>query len=124
MQEFTAPVRNSEGGYLGRLWVANDVTQRKRAEAELERTSEQLSLLLESLPVISYTCRAQGDYGNTYISSNVASITGHQPEEFIADSAFWANHVHPEDLPAVLEGLSDLLVKGHQEHESSSRIDL
>jgi GAF domain-containing protein len=45
--------------------------ERDKQAVALKHTGEQLSLLLESLPIIFYTSKAEGDFGLTYISSNI-----------------------------------------------------
>jgi hypothetical protein len=37
---------------------------------------------------------------------------GYEPEEFLGDGTFWANHIHPDDEKRVLEETGQLLEKG------------
>ena len=32
------------------------------------------------------------------MSPNIFQLTGYQPEQFINDSKFWIDHIHPEDI--------------------------
>ncbi|MFA5808913.1 MAG: PAS domain S-box protein [Thermoleophilia bacterium] len=91
--------------------------ERDEQAVALRRTGEQLSLLLESLPIIFYTSRAEDDFGVTYVSSNVETVTGHKPADLISDSSFWIDHIHPEDAPRVFEELPKVFQKGYHEYE-------
>jgi PAS domain-containing protein len=56
-----------------------DITRRKQAIEALRETKEQLALLLESLPIVSFTCRPDNDFAFTFMSSAIEEITGYPP---------------------------------------------
>ncbi|MFA5801823.1 MAG: PAS domain S-box protein [Thermoleophilia bacterium] len=91
--------------------------ERDEQAVALRRTGEQLSLLLESLPIVFYTSRAEDDFGVTYVSSNVEMVTGHKPADLVSDPSFWIDHIHPEDAPRVFEELPKVFQKGYHEYE-------
>ncbi len=91
--------------------------ERKPAAEELRATKERLQYLVSSSPAVIYTSRPSGDYGATFISENVALKMGYEPREFIEDSGFWADHIHPEDAPRIFEELPRLFEHGHHTHE-------
>lgn len=97
--------------------------QVRERTAELSQANEQLSLLIESLPTVVYMCKAEGDYGATFISSNVTAVTGYAPDDFISHSSFWADHIHPADAPRTLANLSQLFDRGQHEYEYRWRVD-
>ena len=69
--------------------------------------------LLASSPAVLYTCKAGGDYGGTYVSENIQELLGYRPEEYLENSGFWQEHLHPDDLDRVLAGLEEVFSKGH-----------
>ena len=70
----------------------SDITLRKQAENEA-------SLLTHS-PAIIYSYRAS-DFAPTFISANITRQFGYTPDEYLADSAFWSERVHPDDIDRV-----------------------
>ncbi len=84
---------------------------------ELWQTNEFFSLLLESTPFAVYTCEVGGDFGATYVSKNITALTGYKPEDFISNSSFWFNNVHPDDKKIVNTNLAILLEKGFVKYD-------
>ena len=117
IQDRGFPIRDERGALSLMCGVASDITERKQAEVALREREERLSFLLTSTPAVIYTCRVSGDFGATFISENVQSLLGYRAGEFVADPAFWAQHIHPEDAPRVFAELSHLLAQGSHEHD-------
>lgn len=82
-----------------------EIQERIRTEDELKRTTEQLSMMLESLPIVPFTCKAENNFTITYVSNTIDEITGYTPNQFITGSRFWVRHIHPGDRKQVLEKL-------------------
>ena len=97
--------------------IAQDITERKRMEEDLRRTTRQLSIMLESLPIIPYICKTDGNFGATYIGTEVEKVTGFKPEDFTSNDTFWADRIHPDDAPRILANIQTLFEKGYYEHE-------
>ncbi|HEY9867044.1 MAG TPA: PAS domain S-box protein, partial [Candidatus Obscuribacterales bacterium] len=98
----------------GTVYVAvqQDVTELKLAEKALQTTTNRLNFLLNYSPVIIFSSKPDGDYGATFISENVKDILGYETREFLEDSGFWMNHLHPDDVDLVLNGLTHLFAHG------------
>ena len=99
------------------LGASQDITRSKLAEVALLEREQRLNFLLGSTATVIYTCRADGDFGATFISENVQSLLGYRPSDFVDDASFWANHIHPEDKERIFAGLAHLFEQGHHEHE-------
>ena len=82
-----------------------EIQERIRTEEELKRTTEQLSVMLDSLPIVPFSCRAENHFTITYVSSMIDEITGFTPEQFTSGSRFWVRHIHPRDREQVLAKL-------------------
>ena len=106
-------VRDEKGNVLYYEGFMTDITRRNQALEALKQTKEHLAMLLESLPIVPYTCWAEGNFGITYISRTIEEITGYKPDQFINDSSFWADHIAQEDRSQVI-GQLPLIVKNEK----------
>ena len=59
-------------------------------------------LILNSLPVIYYSCSIDEENKIVWMSDKVKSITGFAPLQFINEDQFWKRNIHPEDLTQTL----------------------
>lgn len=140
---FTAAmIRNSKGSIIGAVETLEDITPAKRAEEALlkahedleikvkERTrklakankalkdtTDHLSLILEFLPIVSYTCNADENLTITFVSKRVKEITGYAPAQFTENPFFWQGHIHPEDQLEVLKKLKSATKTGTHQFE-------
>ncbi|BAY62991.1 two-component hybrid sensor and regulator [Calothrix brevissima NIES-22] len=109
--------RNAEGQVLQIIGTAQDITARKLAEQENQLLKERLQFLLASSPAVIFTCTTEEPYYTTFISDNIVNVTGYTPAEFLSDSSFWIDRIHPRDVSRVLEGMSQLFEQGYHIHE-------
>ena len=115
---FTAAViRNSRDAIVGVVETLEDITLAKRAEEALlkaheeleikvkerthkltkannalKETTDHLSLILEFLPIVSYTCNADENLTINFVSKRVKEITGYTPAQFTSNPSFWQDH--------------------------------
>ncbi|MEG4281970.1 PAS domain-containing protein [Microcoleus sp. A006_D1] len=101
-------IRDSDGPPLYTMAAIEDISDRKRAERELQQLKERLQFLLASNPAVIFTAAPGREFCTTYISDNVQAIVGYDPQEVLADSNFWSSRIHPEDLPQFIVNFSDL----------------
>lgn len=110
------PIFELSGQYLVG-GVAVDITEHEQAKRQLRSLNDRLQYLLIHAPVVIFSCKVEGDYGTTSMSENVRTLFGYEPQEFLADSGFWANHIHPEDRDRILANVSQIFTTGHHAHE-------
>ncbi|MCT7979707.1 PAS domain S-box protein [Laspinema olomoucense] len=90
---------------------------RKQADLEQRMATERLQYLLRSSPAVIYSRKATGDHAVTFISSNVSTLLGYDPGEFIEHPSFWGNRVHPEEASRLQVGWTHLLESGTNRDE-------
>ncbi|HEY9643245.1 MAG TPA: PAS domain S-box protein [Coleofasciculaceae cyanobacterium] len=94
-----------------------DISDRKRAELELKSLSTRLNHLLTTTPAVIFSCQPNGNFGATYISENVINVLGYPPQQFLENSSFWINHIHPEDRDRVLAEITQPFTNQAHSHE-------
>ena len=77
-------------------------TRRSRRDAE-----RRYQLLLEQLPIVVYTNPIDKITHTTYVSSQIQTLLGYTPEEWLADPEFWQTRLHAEDRAAVMKKVED-----------------
>jgi PAS domain S-box-containing protein len=82
-----------------------ELMERHRTQQALKQTTDHLSLILESLPIVSYTRTADGDFRITFVSNTIEEITGYPAHRFIEEESFWDDHIHPDDRQRVITEL-------------------
>jgi PAS domain S-box-containing protein len=126
---FTAAlIRDSENGLIGAIETLEDITARKSAEQALlkahdelesrvrvrtlelahanealQQITDHLSLILESLPIVSYTRNATEKLHFSYVSTSIEEITGHAAQSFMGRASFWQSRIHPDDKERVMK---------------------
>jgi PAS domain S-box-containing protein len=76
--------------------VIHDIDERKKVEQELMQSHRQFESLVQTVDGIVWEADAD-NFEFNFISDQVQHILGYSPEEWLADPAFWQNHIHPED---------------------------
>ena len=77
----------------------------------------ELEHLIYFSPAVHYIAAASGDYGATYISPGIKLQLGYDPAQFMQDSKFWTNHIHPDDQPKIVADLESLFENDRHTHE-------
>jgi len=94
-----------------------ELRERERVEKALRETTEQLSLILKSLPIVFYTCSADRRFKLSFVSHTITEITGYTPHQFVDNPRFWREHIHPDDCERVLAELKTAVRKGASQCE-------
>jgi PAS domain S-box-containing protein len=92
----------------GAIVILQNITEQKRAEAELRRSEEKFRSLVENLPDVIWRADHQGRV--LFVSSNCQSILGTAKEELSGSDRF--ARVHPEDLPELRRIYARLIENG------------
>jgi PAS domain S-box-containing protein len=87
------------------------------AEVSIERALladlDRLRLVIEHLPVVTYTLDLEGPREEgSYVSGGIERLTGYTPDEWLADADLWDGMIHPDDHDAVAEAWQRLLDDG------------
>ena len=92
---------NAKPYYSG---IMIDITQQKKTQLRMLETETKLSAILKNLPkVVIY----QSGLGNDFISDNIEEMIGFTPPEVLESKYFFGSIMHPEDMIAVKNSISN-----------------
>jgi PAS domain S-box-containing protein len=91
------PLLDEEGRVHGLCGISTDISERKRAEAELRESRRQLESLLGQLPGMAFRFVNDGNFTPVYVSRGALGLTGHSARDFIESHVRFDDIVHPED---------------------------
>jgi len=85
-----------------------DIHELKTLEIKLKQNTDYLNSLISNTPAIIYSYKifADGTLDLSYVSENVKNILGFTPNDFVGNVEFWAQCVHPDDIPNLSGKLS------------------
>jgi PAS domain S-box-containing protein len=92
---------------------AEKEAERKRAEAALQEAEARYRALVEQIPAIVYTDSAEQTGQTLYISPQIKTIAGYDPQEWIADNDLWLKIMLPDDH----EGVSAEYTRANENRE-------
>ena len=118
LETYKAPVLDDDGQLLGTVGFARDVSERKRAELELQRERD----LFSAGPVVVFTWTSEQGWPVSHVSSNVEQVMGYAPEELTAADFRFAQIIHPDDVARVAREVERHLREGIGRFEQSYRL--
>ncbi len=105
----TAPLHDARGRIIGIISVSADITERRRAEAELRERDLRLNKLVTWVPGMIYRFkrRPDGSYCVPFTTEAIRGIFGCSPEDVRENFAPIAGVIVPEDLERVVASIED-----------------
>ncbi|MDX1609187.1 MAG: PAS domain S-box protein [Halofilum sp. (in: g-proteobacteria)] len=89
-------LHDTDGNEIGYVGFIRDITERKRAEEELQRQQELYAGLVESTSAILW----EGDpetFQFTFVSGEAENLLGYPVSRWTEEPRFWVEHIHPDD---------------------------
>ena len=103
-------VRNSEGTLLYYEGIAEEITERKRAEKALRESEQQLRLFTQATNDMFWNWDLV--CGRVDRSMAFEKTFGYAEEEISSDIAWWEERLHPDDRNRVLSTYEEALMSG------------
>ncbi|HLO50972.1 MAG TPA: PAS domain S-box protein [Kamptonema sp.] len=113
------PIEVSPSGYSRFSYVAKDITHRKRTEAALARSEEQLRLTLDFTYIGTWDWNIHTN--EVVWNDNHFRLLGLEPQQVDDPYQLWRNAIHPEDLDRIEQALSNALIQ-HTDYEAEYRV--
>jgi PAS domain S-box-containing protein len=111
-----APRRDAAGSVIGWCGANIDIDDRRRAEQVARASLGDLSLILDNVPGLVHTMKADGAV--EFVSNRVLSFFGKTRDELSRD---WGACVHPDDRERVVQGWSRAVTSG-EPYDSRHRV--
>jgi len=86
--------------------VQTELSERRKAEAELKAAEVKYRALVEQIPAVIYTLSIKDRGTMLYISPQVEKILGFPAHDWLNDSKLWLNTLYPADRERVLNEMS------------------
>ena len=83
--------------------LQSELSERKRAEDSLREAEARFRTLVEQIPAIVYSDSAEHMGLTHYISPQITTILGYDPDEWSLNNDLWTKVIHPEDRERVLK---------------------
>ena len=104
--------------YHGRLYIFEDITDRKRAENALWENQRFLSTLIGNLPGMVYRCYNDDDWTMDYVSEGGYELTGYHIEDLVTNrKVAYNNMIHKDDRERVRAEIETALRNGQPIHD-------
>jgi len=97
-------LRDDNGAPAGMWAIVRDISDRRRAQSELQESEERLRHLTASLGEAVWL-RDAHTLEVLYVNEAYERIWGRTRESLVADPASFLSAVHPDDLPRLMEAL-------------------
>jgi two-component system cell cycle sensor histidine kinase/response regulator CckA len=111
------PVRSTGEEITHFIAVKQDLTEHKKAEAELKAAQEKLNRLLAHSPSVIYSLRFEGaTLVPVWISENIRQLFGCDTSEAYSPE-WWISHIHSEDRHLATSHDNHLLASGQSTKE-------
>ena len=75
--------------------------QKPQSKNEPLLFGEQLSFLLECLPIVPFVCDTSDPFCIQFVNPAIQTIAGYSPETVAGEPDFWKSHIHSEDRASV-----------------------
>jgi PAS domain S-box-containing protein len=112
------PVRN-EGGEVYRIaGIAEDITERKRAEEALQEREEKFRFITENIHDLVAQTSTGGRY--VYVSPSYKKTLGYDAASLLGKSG--NDYVHPEDLERFVQSIQKAVAQGDEELKLEYRL--
>jgi PAS domain S-box-containing protein len=96
------PMVDEDGVQVGVQGVDRDITDRRRAEEALRRTSERYRQLVEQLPMTTYI-EMLDPPSVVFMSAQAEAMTGFGQDRWLEDPELWRRQLHPDDRERAIE---------------------
>jgi two-component system cell cycle sensor histidine kinase/response regulator CckA len=101
------------------LYAVQDISDRKRTEAELRESEERYRLVVQATRHVAWDWDLTTD--RVVWGEGLEGMFGHAPPTSVTSAAWWYEHIHAEDRERVVAGIEAALERGDRAWEQEYR---
>ena len=101
------PVKDKQGRVVGKFGLAQDISDRKRAEEQLRRSEEQFRALAENIREVFFIYTLE-PFQVTYLSPAYETTWGRPRQEIYDRPSVWIDYFHPDDRERVIRSFEQV----------------
>lgn len=109
MQLYIQPMFNDAGEITQYLAIGKDITERKKAEAELALSEQRFKALVQEGSDLIVIVDHEGRF--TYCSDSLRKVLGYEPSSLIYHNLF--DYIHPDDVAETIAGIERVKTNTH-----------
>ena len=102
------PLRDTDGRIIRWCVLLTDIDDRKRAEQALATSEHHLNLIINTIPALAWSARADGSA--EFFNQHYLDYLGLAPEQVQGDR--WTSAVHPDDLNGLIGAWQSMMTSG------------
>ncbi len=95
-------IRDGEGRVSFFEGIVKDISERKAVEESLRRSQERYRVLLENLPVVTYSYLPAYPIRELIVGGWVEKLTGYTEDELVGEPSLLHDMMHPQDREVLL----------------------
>lgn len=108
VRRFSTQIRDHKDHYFGRLFICEDITERKRIENTVKDREEHLSLITDNMLDLIYQANSKGIF--EYVSPSIKDLLGYEAKDIIGKRDYeFIGMVHPDDFEVVIDTLQKVI---------------
>ena len=104
IRRFSTQIRDKEDQYFGRLFICEDISDRKKIENSIKDREEHLSLITDNMLDLMFQVNSEGIF--EYVSPSVKDLLGYEAAEIIGKRDYeFIGMAHPDDFEILIDTL-------------------
>ena len=102
IRRFSKQIRDKEDRYFGRLFICEDISERKKIENSIKDREEHLILITDNMLDLMFQVNSEGIF--EYVSPSIKDLLGYEAEDIIGKRDYeFIGMAHPDDFEILID---------------------
>ena len=109
IRRFSTQIRDKKDRYFGRLFICEDISERKKIENSIKNREEHLSLITDNMLDLMFQVNSEGVF--EYVSPSIKELLGYEATDLIGKRDYeFIGITHPDDFEIIIDTIQ-LVIK-------------